>query len=72
MEDLRNSVRGYSGSIVVDENYVLTIPAAIPLDSACTVEQIKDYIMSERQIALPFFDANPVSTMVQLSPSSNA
>jgi uncharacterized zinc-type alcohol dehydrogenase-like protein len=25
---------GYSGSIVVDENYVLTIPAAIPLDSA--------------------------------------
>lgn len=25
---------GYSGSIVVDENYVLTIPAAIPLDAA--------------------------------------
>ena len=25
---------GYSGSIVVDENYVLTIPTAIPLDAA--------------------------------------
>ena len=25
---------GYSGSIVVDENYVLTIPAALPLDAA--------------------------------------
>jgi hypothetical protein len=29
-------------------------PCAIPLDSACTVEEVKDYIMSERQIALPF------------------
>ena len=25
---------GYSGSIVVDENYVMTIPAALPLDTA--------------------------------------
>lgn len=25
---------GYSGSIVVDENYVMTIPAALPLDAA--------------------------------------
>ena len=29
-------------------------PCAIPLDSACTVEAVKDYIKSEHQIALPF------------------
>ena len=43
-------------------NFIMTLsyklpkqtPCAIPLDSACTVEEVKDYIMSERQIALPF------------------
>jgi hypothetical protein len=29
-------------------------PCAIPLDTARTVEEVKDYIKSERQIALPF------------------
>ena len=29
-------------------------PCAIPLDSACTVEAVKDYIKPEHQIAWPF------------------
>ena len=29
-------------------------PCTIPLDSACTVEAVKNYIKSEHQIALPF------------------
>ena len=30
------------------------MPYAIPLDSACTVEAVRDYIKTENQIRLPF------------------